>query len=153
MDGFEAALLHNDSDVAFFSEVPLFRDVPAYELQHIVAMTRRQRFAAGEVILREGDTTNDLLFVGGGTVEVYVSRQDQKISITTLGPASYFGEMSVFDDYPRSANVAAVTGVVAFRIDRDNFRAFLKTHPAALYQMCTVFSHRLRSTNTALAKH
>jgi len=143
----------SNEDLAFFASVPLFRAVPENELLQIVSMTQVESFAAGEVILLEGEATNDLLIVRSGKIEVYVKRDDKKIPITELGAGSYFGEMSVFDDYPRSANVSAVTDVVAFRIDRDLFRTFLKANPTALFQMCTVFSHRLRNTNSALAKH
>jgi CRP-like cAMP-binding protein len=140
-------------DLEFLNTITLFRDVPQEELRNVLGMITPQTFAAGEIILKEGEATNDLLIVRRGKVEVFVSRGDQKVHITTLGPKSYFGEMSVFDDYPRSASVIAVTEVLACRIDRDSFRVFLKANPSALFQMCTVFSHRLRNTNSALAKH
>ena len=140
-------------DHEFLGSLPLFRDVPKIELTEVLSMVEAVRFHADEVILLEGEATNDLLIVREGTVEVYVSRDGKRISITKLGPGSYFGEMSVFDDYPRSANVRAVTDVIVHRIERDAFRDFLKTNPAAMFQMCTIFSHRLRNTNSALAKH
>lgn len=139
-------------DLAFFNAVMLFRDVPENDLKLIRQMMKHQSFAAGTTILREGEPTNDLLIVREGTVSVYVTRDDKKIEITRLGPTSYFGEMSVFDDYPRSANVDAVTDVRACRIDRDTFRSFVRSNPAVLFQMCTVFSHRLRNTNSVLTK-
>ena len=137
----------------FFSSVAIFRDVPEDDLRRLLAIAVTETFAAGEIILLEGEATNDLLIVGQGAVEVYVSREDHKIHITELGAGSYFGEMSIFDDYPRSANVRAVTDVVTYCIDRGSFRAFLKANPAVLFQICTVFSHRLRKTNSALTKH
>ncbi len=143
----------NDDAAAFLATVTLFREIPRAEIQDLVSLMTSDVFAAGEVILMEGEATNDLLIVASGQVEVYVMRGGEKVSITTLGPTSYFGEMSVFDDYPRSANVRAVGDVVVYRFERDAFRAFLKAHPETLYQMCTVFSHRLRNTNSALAKH
>jgi CRP-like cAMP-binding protein len=141
-----------DDDLAFFNTVTLFRDVPAPELRAIQRIARYQSFKAGMLILREGDPTNDILIVRDGTVSVFMIRDDKKFEITRIGPTSYFGEMSAFDDYPRSANVEAITDVVAWRIDRDPFRAFMRSNPAALFQMCTVLSHRLRNTNSALAK-
>ncbi len=153
MDGSDNKAFQEVDDLAFFNSVALFRDVPPDELRMIVAMATTERFAKGEIVLFEGEATNDLLIVRAGKVEVYVLRAEHKIHITELGPTSYFGEMSVFDDYPRSANVVAVSDVLAYRIDRDSFRAFLRSNPAALFQMCTVFSHRLRNTNSALAKH
>jgi CRP-like cAMP-binding protein len=142
-----------EDDIAFLQSVALFRDVPERELLLIRQLIRYERFEAGTVILREGEPTNDFLIVREGDVGVFVLRDSQKFEITQLGPTSYFGEMSIFDDYPRSANVEALTDVIACRIDRNPFRMFLRTNPGALFQMCTVFSHRLRKTNSILAKH
>ncbi len=141
-----------EDDLAFFQTVTLFRDVPDDELLAIRKIARYENFAAGAVILKEGDPTNDFLIVREGTVAVVVIRDGKKVEITRIGPTSYFGEMSVFDDYPRSANVEAITDVAVCRIEREAFRAFIRSHPAALFQMCTVFSHRLRNTNSALTK-
>ncbi|MBX7199959.1 MAG: cyclic nucleotide-binding domain-containing protein [Rhodospirillaceae bacterium] len=141
------------ADLDFLATVALFHAVGEEDLKSILGIVTVEHFEAGEIVLIEGEATNDLIILREGTVEVYVSRGDQKIHITELGATSYFGEMSVFDDYPRSANVRALTDVTAMRIDRDSFRAVLKANPAALFQMCTVFSHRLRNTNSALAKH
>lgn len=142
-----------DDVAAFLATVALFRDISRAEIQDLTALITAESFADGDVILMEGEATNDLLIVASGQVEVYVMRAGERISITTLGPTSYFGEMSVFDDYPRSAHVRAIGDVVVYRFERDTFRTFLKAHPETLYQMCTVFSHRLRNTNSALAKH
>ncbi len=146
-------MIFDQADLDFLSSVALFRAVSEQDLKSILGIVQVEQFAAGEIVLIEGEATNDLIILREGTVEVYVSRGDQKIHITELGPKSYFGEMSVFDDYPRSANVRAISDVTVMRIDRDSFRELLKSNPGALFQMCTVFSHRLRNTNSALAKH
>ena len=142
-----------EDGLTFLANVALFRAVPEAELEQLLSIVISEPFHAGDVILMEGEATNDLLIVRDGQVEVYVMRGGEKVPITTLGPASYFGEMSVFDEYPRSAYVRAISDVTVYRFDRDSFRAFLKAHPETLYQMCTVFSHRLRNTNSALTKH
>lgn len=148
-----SAVAGHEDDLAFCSTIGLFRDVPADDLRTVLTLMKAERFAPGEIILKEGDVTNDFLIVRRGEVEVFVTKGAKHVHITKLGAGSYFGEMSVFDDYPRSTNIAALTEVVALRIDRDSFRAFLRGNAAALYQMCKVFSHRLRNTNTALARH
>ena len=139
--------------LAFLASVALFRAVGAAELEQLLTIATIEHFEKDAVILLEGEATKDLLIIGAGQVEVYVMRGGQKVPITLLGPTSYFGEMSVLDDYPRSAFVRAISDAMVYRFDRDSFRTFLKAHPETLYQMCTVFSHRLRNTNSALAKH
>lgn len=144
---------YDKADLEFLHSITLFSDVAEGDLRRILEIATVETYSAGDIVLIEGEATNDLILLREGEVEVYVSRGDKKVSITTLGPKSYFGEMSVFDDYPRSANVRAISDVTILRVDRDSFRDFLKSNPAALYRMCTVFSHRLRNTNSALAKH
>jgi len=141
------------ADVAFLGTIALFRDISDHERRLVRHMMQPISFKAGDVILLEGDPTDDLMIVREGTVSVYVTRNGEKVEITQLGAGSYFGEMSIFDEYPRSANVSAVSDVVAYRIEKDVFRDFVRAYPSVLFQMCTVFSHRLRNTNSVLARH
>jgi len=147
------ALPREALDVAFFNSVGLFRDVPPRSLLQLLKVVRTVHFKAGDTIITQGDTTSDFLIVREGDVEVFVLRGADEVPITRLGPTSYFGEMAVFDSYPRSASVRALTDVTAFTISRDDFRQFLQSNATALFQMCTVFTHRLRNTNSALSKH
>src|SRR4051812_7659402 len=120
----------NAADVAFLGTIALFRDISDHERRLVRQIMTPVRFAAGQVILQEGDPTDDLMIVREGTVSVYVNRGGDKVEITQLGAGSYFGEMSIFDEYPRSANVAAVTDVIAYRIEKDLFRDFVQAYPA-----------------------
>ena len=149
----QAVIKHPNDSISFFISVGLFQDVPPRNLLQLIQIAEMVSFPAGQVIITEGDTTNDFLIVREGTVEVFVQRIGGEVVITRLGPKAYFGEMAVFDNYPRSAGVRAVTDVTAYKITRDNLSHFLHFNPAALFQMCTVFTHRLRNTNSALAKH
>src|SRR5687768_12712506 len=93
----------NATDVTFLGTIALFRDISDHERRLVRQMMKTASFGASKVILQEGDPTDDLVIVREGTVSVYVNRGGEKIEITQLGPGSYFGEMSIFDEYPRSA--------------------------------------------------
>lgn len=151
--GTAEVVLEQANDIVFFTSVGLFQDVAPRNLLQLLSVVTPARFAAGETIITEGDTTNDFLMIREGTVEVFVNKAVGEAVITRLGPKSYFGEMAVFDNYPRSASVRAVTDVTAYKIAREDFSKFLHVNPAVLFQMCTVFTHRLRNTNSALSKH
>jgi CRP-like cAMP-binding protein len=149
----QAVVKHPNDSISFFISVGLFQDVPPRNLLQLIQISELVSFPAGTVIITEGDTTNDFLLVREGTVEVFVQRTGGEVAITRLGPKAYFGEMAVFDNYPRSAGVRAITDVTAYKISREDLRDFLHYNPAVLFQMCTVFTHRLRNTNSALSKH
>ncbi len=142
----------NASELAFLGTIALFRDISDHERKLVAQMMQPIRFTAGQKILQEGDPTDDLVIVREGNVSVSVTRGGEEVEITKLGVGSYFGEMSIFDEYPRSANVTAVADVTAYRIENALFKDFVRAYPAVLFQMCTVFSHRLRNTNSVLAR-
>jgi CRP-like cAMP-binding protein len=131
----------------------LFRDEPNQELQKLAALAIHEQFNAGDVNLMEGGATNDLLIVFTGKVQVYVTRSEQKIHITELGPMSYFRQYVGVRRLPGFSQRRRRDRCFAYRIDRHALRSFLKTNPAAPSQMCTVFSNSLRNSNSALTKH
>ncbi|TAK99048.1 MAG: cyclic nucleotide-binding domain-containing protein, partial [Rhodospirillaceae bacterium] len=111
-------------------------------------------FAAGSIIFEKDSLTSDFVIIQDGMVSVFIpsAGEGDAIELARLGRGSYFGEMAIFDDYPRSASTYAVTDVRVCLIGKDAFRSFLRFHPATLFQMCKVFSHRIRNTNSMLAK-
>jgi CRP-like cAMP-binding protein len=139
-------------DLSFLSTITLFRDIPNHDLRFLARLLRHQQYAAGEVIFEKDALTSDLVIIQDGTVSVYIPSAGQTLELARLGRGSYFGEMAIFDDYARSASTVAVTDVRVCLIGKDAFRSFLRFHPATLFQMCKVFSHRIRNTNSMLAK-
>jgi CRP-like cAMP-binding protein len=147
-----AETAHANDEVAFLRAVPLFDGVSDNELALLAKLFKYATYAPGDLILEFGTPSTELVMVSEGRVQVFVEKNGEKITLTTLGRGAYFGEMAIFDQYPRSANVAAVTAVKTCSLDREQFLAFLANHPSLLFQMCKVFTHRLRNTNSLLTK-
>ena len=68
-----------------------------------------------------------------------------------LGPSDVFGELSVFDEGPRTSTVTAVTAVNAVTMDRDALRVWMVAHPEIGEQLLRVLARRLRDTSDNLA--
>jgi len=139
-------------DLTFLSMVTLFRDIPNHDLRFLARLLQHQEYAAGRMIFEKDAQTSDLVIIQDGTVSVFIPHGGQMLELARLGRGSYFGEMAIFDDYARSASAIAVTDVRVSLIGKDAFRSFLRFHPATLFQMCKVFSHRIRNTNSMLTK-
>jgi hypothetical protein len=54
----------------FLQEQPLFGGVGDHAMEAIVPLLREVKFAAGEVIVREGDDSDSMVVISTGSVEV-----------------------------------------------------------------------------------
>jgi CRP-like cAMP-binding protein len=66
------------------------------------------------------------------------------IVLTTFRDGDFFGEISVFDGRPRSADVVAATPLRTLAISRELVRAALEREPKAAWAMLEVLAGRLR---------
>ena len=72
----------------------------------------REVFAAGQQIFNQGDVGDCAYLIEEGVVEVFVVEQDKERRIKLMGKDELFGEVSLIDRQPRTANVRAVEKVV-----------------------------------------
>src|SRR5262249_25459429 len=64
----------------------------------------------------------------------------------------YFGELSLFDDKPRSASALATTAAVLLELSRETLRSYLEQRPGAAMSILDTMSGRLRETNALLSE-
>jgi len=67
-----------------------------------------ETFAAGDVIVQEGDTGDRAFIVTSGLCKVLKEVGGEAVEIGTIGPGGVFGETAVFAEQPRNATVMAV---------------------------------------------
>jgi serine/threonine-protein kinase len=93
----------------------LFADFSDDDLAKVMAMSRRETYQAGDVILREGTGGSTMYIVTRGRVSVRKMSGTKEIEIKRVSRGECFGEMAVISQMPRSATVVALhpTEVVA----------------------------------------
>jgi CRP/FNR family transcriptional regulator len=65
--------------------------------------------------------------------------------VGTVGPGAYFGELSLIDGEPRSAEVVAGDdGLQTFALTKWSFEALMEEHPEVAVPMLRVMTARLR---------
>ena len=99
-----------------------FRHLDSTQLAELIEHGEWLNIAPGTTIVEQGDVGDDFFAIGSGRVEVLVDRK----STATLGPGSYFGEIALLEDVPRTATVRALTPLRAYRLDRDGFDRVVK---------------------------
>ncbi len=79
----------------------------------------RQHFSAGEQIVEEGATGEEVYIITRGTCEVYKTVSGKKKVLRRLGIGDVFGELGVISSLPRTATVEALERVTTLVLRRD----------------------------------
>ena len=130
----------------FFADVPLDRLGPLTEQGSTKTLTR------GDVLFAQGSESHDLFVVLSGRVAMTNRSTDGRESVVALMEAGdLFGEMPLLDSGPRSAEARALEPSKVLSIPYEPVRALFDDQPTLLWGVVRLLSHRLRSTDEALA--
>ena len=133
------------SPLEVLKRVPLFESLPEGELAHFAELTREKTYPKGSVILFENDRGDSLFLVASGQVKVVLIGEDgREVILSVLGSGSFFGEMALIDDSPRSAHVIAMEDATLLVLRREDFQQRLRTSPEVAIGLLRELSRRLR---------
>ena len=126
--------------VGMLRMIPIFSGLDEKELGEIVRVGTEVSFDPGKTILKQGEPGLGFLLVLEGKVEV---RKNGK-KVAAIGPGGFFGEMTVFDDKPRSADVVAVEPTRCFGMTNWSFIPVLRSNPSIAIGIIEELVKRIR---------
>jgi CRP/FNR family transcriptional regulator, cyclic AMP receptor protein len=129
-----------DPGVEMLRSVPLFKGLSPRELAEILAAGREDEFSPGEAIVEHGLKAMDFYVILDGKAKLEVPGG----RTAALGPGDYFGEISLLDGGPRTANITAETRVLTLRLDRSRFIPLLDRHGSIARKILAEMAARLR---------
>jgi CRP/FNR family transcriptional regulator, cyclic AMP receptor protein len=139
--------------VRLLGRVPVFETLAPPDLERVAQVAVPRRFAAHQVIFREGDASDTCYVVESGHARATREHPDGRaISLAHFGPGDIFGELAMFDDELRSATVEAIEDVEAIAILGADMRRLLREHADISYKLVVALGRRLRQTNERLAR-
>src|ERR1700740_3512883 len=98
-----------DETIALLRTVPVFSARGEEALAEGAAVPVPRQFAAGEMVFREGDSSDTCYLVRSGRVRAIREHIDGRtITLATFGPGEIFGELAMFEDERRSATIEAL---------------------------------------------
>lgn len=107
--------------------------------------------SAGETVMREGEPGDEAYLVERGRLEVRRHAADGRpVTLATLGPGAWVGEMSLLLDEPRSADVVALTEAQLRRVTRDTFGRVIVEDPIRTQELLRQLAHRVREASGRL---
>ncbi len=124
---------------------PLFAKLSDAELAQLVERMRLRAFRRGETLFRKDDPGTHLYVVLDGAVKIALPGEfGQEALVAIMRTGEFFGELALFDGSPRSASATALEDTRAALLARDDFLAFLETHPAAVRVVLDALARTVR---------
>ena len=130
--------------------VPLFSTLTLEQLASIDRLMVTRHYVKGESIFRKGEVGAELYVVLEGEVRIHLDHDGHEVTLARHGPSKVVGEMSVFDDQPRSASAEATQSTTVRVLRRDRMQAIVHEHPEVLLEFVKNLSQRLRMMNEQL---
>jgi MFS family permease len=126
-------------ELELLQEIPIFAPLSPPVLEHLASQLVPLQMPAGEAIVREGERGDRFYVVAGGEIEIALDSGPPRVE----GPGSYFGEIALLRDVPRTATVRARTDVQLYALERDNFLAAVTGHAGSTQAADAVVRARL----------
>jgi small-conductance mechanosensitive channel/CRP-like cAMP-binding protein len=115
------------------AHIELFAALNEGERRALAAELAEAPYLAGDVISREGETSDSLFILARGTVAVFHQGDaagEARTHLADLDAPSYFGEMGLLTGQARTATVVAKGEVLCYQLQRSGFDAILRARPA-----------------------
>jgi len=130
-------------------EIPFFEDFSTDELDFFSRNVSLRYFPAQTILFKEGDIGDYLFFVVEGMVDVRLeSTESGQNIIASFDRGCCVGEMSIVDDYPRSATIVVTKPSELLFVTRKRFESICHENPPGgikfLHGLAKTISMRLR---------
>ena len=138
--------------------LPIFQGIGPDDLRALEPHFKVMDLRAGETLFREGSLGNYLCFVASGGLDVLKSVESgSDVVLSTIREGRSIGEMSIVDEFPRSATVKARTDVTLVILTRADFERISAERPDLGFQilkgLARLLSMNLRKTSARLADY
>ena len=127
------------------ARVPIFSEMSNKDLRRMAKVAQTRSYKRGDTIIKEGELATAFYVVVSGKVEVVQGAEGRQPRVlNNLGPGEFFGEMALWENYPRNASVRALEDTQCLLVTRWDFQAELRSTPTIAVQMLPVLMRRLR---------
>ena len=126
-------------------KIPFLSKLSDEVLITLAEKAKSAKFPKQATIIMEGDETSSLYIILSGKVRVFSSDEKSKeVTLLTQEPGSYFGEIALLTDEPRSASVATLEKTTCAVISKNDFINWLMNNPDVAITLLGVLSEKIR---------
>ena len=124
---------------------PMFAPLTSEELDRLASAVHVKRYERGRRVFSKGDPGSGLMAVLSGSSRISsTSKSGAEIVFNVSQSGEVFGEISLLDGRPRTADAVAVTDSEVLTLDRRDFIPVLSGNPEVALHLLTVMCDRMR---------
>lgn len=101
----------------------------------------------GSIIFEENSIGKEMYIIISGKVKISKEKGTVETILTTLEEGEFFGEMSLFDNNPRSATAKAIGNIKLLEINQKGFLKKISKDPSLAFRILEKMSQRIRITD------
>lgn len=140
----------------YLEGVPIFAGLDDGALELLLSGSRRVEAEPGELIVREGDSSNEMFVIGEGEVRVWKHHgTPEQAELAVMGCKDFFGEMCMLETLPRAATVEALTRCTLVGLKSSAFyrlyQARPEQHAILILNLARDLSRRIRALHRRFA--
>ena len=129
-------------------QVPLFANLTEAEYRTLAEVMTVRKFPKDCMVIWAEDEGDSFFVIRSGEVKVTVNASDgREVILSSLGVGDFFGDMSLLDSEPRSANVVTLLPTEALVLRRVDFLRALDVYPSIAVHLMVALAARLRKAD------
>ena len=139
-----------NEEVELLKLVPIFSKIEQAKLKLLAFTSERVNFAVGQEVCHQGDPGDTMYVILGGTADVLIDTAGGQIAVAEMKKNSFFGEIAILCDVPRTATIKAKEPLSTLKITKDMFYRLVAEFPQMAVEIMRELAHRLEDTNEKL---
>ncbi len=133
-------MTHQPTNLAFWRSFRLFETLEDRAIRRIADAAQRRHWANGTTLFQRGEAGDYMVALASGRIRLAVgSAQGKELVLRHAEAGDIFGELSLFDGAPRSAEATAVVDSAGFVLAKRDFDAIAQQEPS----LCSAVNHYL----------
>ncbi|MEM8858855.1 MAG: cyclic nucleotide-binding domain-containing protein [Chloroflexota bacterium] len=134
--------------VAILKAASIFKDTPDNVLASVATIVQEIPLEANETFIKQGDSAKEMYLVVEGEVEALINGK----SIIKLGQGQTVGELAIFTQEPRSADVKTLGPTLLFSIEREALTELMADRPEIAQGVIGALSRRIREQGQLMSQ-
>jgi uncharacterized membrane protein len=141
------------ANATLLKQIPLFELLDEEEVTVLSEQLDQKTFWAGQMIFQKGDAGGTMYVVVTGKVEIFIKdNNNEKVVLELVKSGELFGELSLLDNEPRSANALALEETIVFVVDHHDLEILFQKHQHAAFDIMAILGRRIRESNVLLTE-
>jgi CRP/FNR family cyclic AMP-dependent transcriptional regulator len=138
----------NEPRIEMLKNVPIFHELTNKEILEVDELLHERVYEPDEIIFEEGDQGHGVFIIISGKVRADPCHKLLKAANLEFGPGELVGELTLFDEAPRTATVVAIERTMTVALFQAEFSSLLTKNKSigvkVLIEIGRILSRRTR---------